>query len=99
VAGAGGGNALRVWDLSGKSLKERTFSVGPDKGLTTVAWSPDGSRVTTVAGSDEVWTWEWDGKHFEKRATWAAPDRTHGSLAPGGAMFVSRQGRPACSGT
>jgi WD40 repeat protein len=45
-------NQLRVWDVGGKELKELSTVQAHEKGLGSVAWSPDGKTI--VSGSQDM---------------------------------------------
>jgi WD40 repeat protein len=50
-------NQFRVWDVGGKDLKEVSTVNAHEKGLTSVAWSPDGKTLATGSNDATIKLW------------------------------------------
>ena len=57
IAVACADNQFRVWDVSGKELKELSTVNAHEKGLGAVAWSPDGKVLATGSHDTTIKLW------------------------------------------
>jgi len=70
IASAGEDGTVRLWDKSGKEIKQLLAEGKPNyDSFTAIAVSPDGQKIIAGKGNGTVYLWDKSGKQLK---TWAA---------------------------